>query len=387
MAGQGWSFDALDHGLDYQQNGLDDRNNYDHNYDDTYDNDYDHVQGATWADLEDAYELGEHWSSDTWNGPDTEHVADHNTAPAQPQYTSQHTPQHTSHTRAPPSSPPRHMNDGGHRPTNTHHAPAPYSRPDALPAAQSETTYRRASRDLASPYRPATFTDLPPQNPPSRSGIESFLRRPNQEEEARNNALNQSILDTNSQVIDSDSDDEDMPPRQRQAANTAANTVDLTQSPNISTTQQSRTRKRESSSEGGSAKKRIKQVVVDDDDDVFEDEAPSAEAELLQAQQADALKMQNTNKEDAVVKIGKRNCIICLENYTNATTAACGHIFCHECLSRALMASEKNNDRSGKGNCPACRKVINRKSAKEVIPIAFLKKSAFKTKGRQAHNK
>jgi hypothetical protein len=61
MAGEGWSFDALDHGLDYQQNGLDDRNNYDHNYDETYDNDYDHVQGATWADLEDAYELGEHW--------------------------------------------------------------------------------------------------------------------------------------------------------------------------------------------------------------------------------------------------------------------------------------------------------------------------------------
>jgi hypothetical protein len=51
-----------------------------------------------------------------------------------------------------------------------------------------------------------------------------------------------------------------------------------------------------------------------------------------------------------------------------------------------LMASEKNNDR-GKGNCPACRKVLNRKKANEVIPISFLKKSAFKTKGRQAHNK
>ena len=45
---------------------------------------------------------------------------------------------------------------------------------------------------------------------------------------------------------------------------------------------------------------------------------------MLQAQQADALKMQETSKEDAVVRIGKRNCIICLENYTNATTAACG---------------------------------------------------------------
>lgn len=61
MAGQGWSFDALDHGIDYQQNGLDDPNNFDHDYDDTYDNGYNDVQGATWADLEDTYEMGEHW--------------------------------------------------------------------------------------------------------------------------------------------------------------------------------------------------------------------------------------------------------------------------------------------------------------------------------------
>jgi hypothetical protein len=51
MAGQGWSFDALDHGVDMRQNGLDDSNNYDYNYDD--------VQGATWAD--DLEGLGEHW--------------------------------------------------------------------------------------------------------------------------------------------------------------------------------------------------------------------------------------------------------------------------------------------------------------------------------------
>lgn len=50
------------------------------------------------------------------------------------------------------------------------------------------------------------------------------------------------------------------------------------------------------------------------------------------------------------------------------------------------MASEKNNDR-GVGNCPACRKAINRKKANQVISINFLKKSAFKSKGRQAHNR
>jgi hypothetical protein len=56
----------------------------------------------------------------------------------------------------------------------------------------------------------------------------------------------------------------------------------------------------------------------------LEDEAPSADAELLQAQQRDALAMQETNKDEGAVKIGQRTCIICLENYTNATTAVCG---------------------------------------------------------------
>jgi hypothetical protein len=56
----------------------------------------------------------------------------------------------------------------------------------------------------------------------------------------------------------------------------------------------------------------------------LEDEAPSADAELLQAQQREALKMQETKKDDEPVKIGQRTCIICLENYTNATTAICG---------------------------------------------------------------
>ena len=58
----------------------------------------------------------------------------------------------------------------------------------------------------------------------------------------------------------------------------------------------------------------------------LEDEAPSADAELLQAQQREALKMQETKKDDEAVKIGQRTCIICLENYTNATTAICGKL-------------------------------------------------------------
>lgn len=122
-----------------------------------------------------------------------------------------------------------------------------------------------------------------------------------------------------------------MPPRRRPAAN--GSPVDLTQSPDMATasaSQQSRTRKRSSTSQGGdegSAKKRTKRTSmsaarVDVED--LEDEAPSADAELLQAQQREALKMQETKKDDEPVKIGQRTCIICLENYTNATTAICG---------------------------------------------------------------
>jgi len=206
---------------------------------------------------------------------------------------------------------------------------------DAPPAApHSETTNRRPSRDLTSPYRSATFTGLPPpQHPPSRSGFESFLRRPNQEEEDRNTSFNQSVLDGDSQVIHSDSDNDADNMARPSRSRPTGNHVDLTQSPGNSTTQQSRTRKRSSTSDGGasgSANKRARRssalakAVVVGDDEVFEDEAPSAEAELLRDQQAEALKMQESNKEEVAVKIGKRNCIICLENYTNATTAICG---------------------------------------------------------------
>ena len=108
-------------------------------------------------------------------------------------------------------------------------------------------------------------------------------------------------------------------------------------------------------------------------------ENPSAEEELQQKQTAELVQQQQSGQDDGPIKIGKRQCIICLEPYTNATTSHCGHVFCHECLTRALIASEKSSGR-GIGNCPACRKPINMK--KQMVPINFMKKSAFKTKGR-----
>lgn len=113
------------------------------------------------------------------------------------------------------------------------------------------------------------------------------------------------------------------------------------------------------------------------------EENPSAEDELVAAQQKQAIAQQQAEEEDTgPLKIGKRQCIICMEPYTDATVTHCGHIYCHECLTQALIAGEKNSDR-GVGNCPVCRKSVQRKRATQVIPLAFMKKSAFKSKGRR----
>lgn len=112
-------------------------------------------------------------------------------------------------------------------------------------------------------------------------------------------------------------------------------------------------------------------------------EAPSAEEELLQSQQEQTIKSQQADTEtNGPLKIGKRQCIICMENFTNATVTHCGHIYCHECLTQALKASEKNSHRGG-GNCPVCRKPVNRTKANQMIPISFMKKSAFEGKSRR----
>lgn len=106
-------------------------------------------------------------------------------------------------------------------------------------------------------------------------------------------------------------------------------------------------------------------------------EAPFAEEELLQAQQEEAIRAQQASSASSgPLRIGQRQCIICMENLTNATITHCGHIYCHECLYHALLAGEKASDRAI-GNCPVCRKPVSRKKANHMIPLSFMKKSAF----------
>ena len=267
-------------------------------------------------------------SSDTWNEPYAGHAA------------VQREPDHTSH--APPhfSSPPPQVNNELPR-VNTLVNPADYHDTfghlphDPLPA---DTDYRRPSRELPAPntYQPAEVRGTLPQishigesttrttTQPTIAGQQSYDHTPQQPY----------VNETDYQAIETDSENDDAAMssrRLRPAVNSSP--VDFTQSPNMATasaSQQSRTRKRSSTSNGGdegSAKKRTKRTSMSTarvDAEDLQDEAPSAEDELLQAQQREALKMQETNKDEEPVKIGQRTCIICLENYTNATTAICG---------------------------------------------------------------
>lgn len=265
-------------------------------------------------------------SSDTWNEPYPD--------------AGQREPDHTSHAPPPPSSPPsRHVNDAslqnnasadlGHYHNSSRQLPH-----EALPA---NTNHHALSRQTPTSNRYHPFLSRDPLPQPSHSR-ESFAPSTAQQSTPEQGTRTQTLQqqphshETDYQAVETDSDDDAvMPARRRPAVN--GSPVDLTQSPDMATatpSQQSRTRKRSSASQGadeGSAKKRTKRTSMSTariNAEDLQDEAPSAEDELLQAQQREALKMQETKKDDEPVKIGQRTCIICLENYTNATTAICG---------------------------------------------------------------
>jgi hypothetical protein len=200
----------------------------------------------------------------------------------------------------------------------------------------TNTSHRGPSRELPTPntHQPVVPRDsIQHTSHSGGSGTHTATQQPIPQQQTYIHTPQQPFAyEIDHQAIESDSDDDHdaMPPR-RPTVNDSP--VDLTQSPTIATasaSQQSRTRKRSSTSQGGddgSAKKRTKRTSMSTariDAEDPQDEAPSAEDELLQAQQPEALKMQETHKDEEAVKIGQRTCIICLENYTNATTAICG---------------------------------------------------------------
>jgi len=150
----------------------------------------------------------------------------------------------------------------------------------------------------------------------------------------------------------------------------------------------------------GSASQHIDLSFEDDDDDdrhggeEDDNEAPTAEQEMLEKERQELVKRQKEESGRAV-RINDLTCMICLERFTNMSVTHCGkwtltgifscaypntihfpgHIFCHECLTQALNASERSSD-NHVGSCPACRKPVKRGASarNQIIPLALMKK-------------
>lgn len=292
-------------------------------------------------------------------------------------------------------------------------------RPLPLP---SDATSSSASRPANPPTSaPARRPDLPRQAEPSNTTSRNFTAAPNHSTnwldptEARRSARQPHIpqpfatLEPNSPSAASSSDtDTDygididevltedeaagMPATNHfaQRRQPRASVVDLTNDPSSPPRPTTSTRKRsrdDSGQDRRSAKRSRRasnsaspkgQPAVEELD--LTNEAPSAEEELLQNQQQAAIAAQQSAADpDRPLRVGQRTCIICMEPYTNATVTACGHIYCHECLTQALIAGEKNSER-GVGNCPVCRKPVNRKKERQMVPVSFMTREAWKGK-------
>ncbi|CAK3862835.1 hypothetical protein DOTSEDRAFT_69481 [Lecanosticta acicola] len=265
-------------------------------------------------------------------------------------------------------------------------APPPSAVPDTTtnnftrPAAPN-ITRRSLVNTLSAFRRPLTTGSQSPRRPEIRTTFEP--QRPSPPRSPSSFAS-----DEFADLVDTSSEDDSVPLSRTMPASTRRNSrrgagmVDLT-ADNTSTSQAARGTKRKaeasSSAGGGPATKRRGSMKKQDVEEIdLAHDTPSGEEELLQQQRQDALKTQQAAMRDAgPQKIGKRQCIICLDNITNCTTTVCGHFYCHECLVSALNHAERSSDR-GVGTCPHCRKPLPRtKKANSIVPIQFMKKAQF----------
>ena len=62
-------------------------------------------------------------------------------------------------------------------------------------------------------------------------------------------------------------------------------------------------------------------------------------------------------------------CPLCLEPFDQPYVTACGHVFCHDCIT-GLINGDDNDDDDGKCDCPMCRKSVTMRSIKPAPPSA-----------------
>lgn len=232
--------------------------------------------------------------------------------------------------------------------------------------------HRHNNGTITRPARIRSVVDLEYDDPSTRSTAAAAVFTPASHDSHEFVTLE----DTDSD--DDDDDDDHMAPRRRRQPSAI---VDLTEGSPDPARQPKRKRSADNASSTGDARAKRRRASAEEIEEIdLSNEAPSVEEELLQAQQQEAIRVQQQALEDsAPQRIGKRQCIICLENFTNCTATACGHFFCHECLMQALIAAARNSDRQT-GSCPVCRKSLSHKKKGDVLPIAFMTKKEYDTR-------
>ncbi|OQD74825.1 hypothetical protein PENDEC_c009G04989 [Penicillium decumbens] len=86
-------------------------------------------------------------------------------------------------------------------------------------------------------------------------------------------------------------------------------------------------------------------------------------SKALAKQREDAIKaQQSTEEEKSGSVLSAYKCPVCLETPKDATSTACGHLFCHLCIVECLNSTEQRGDPSKqiRGTCPVCRKGITK---------------------------
>jgi hypothetical protein len=105
--------------------------------------------------------------------------------------------------------------------------------------------------------------------------------------------------------------------------------VDLTaESPPMTAASTSHDRKRErrvSTSTEGRSQKRKRPAGGGVEEIGLAEDATTAEEDVLRAQQIEAIRSQQVaDDDDGLQRIGQRQCVICMENFTNITATHCG---------------------------------------------------------------
>ncbi|KAJ6037028.1 hypothetical protein N7540_001307 [Penicillium herquei] len=110
--------------------------------------------------------------------------------------------------------------------------------------------------------------------------------------------------------------------------------------------------------------------------DLTEPEHISPLAKTLAKQREDAIKAQQPKDDTSDSLLGAYKCPVCMDTPENATSTACGHLFCHSCIIECLNRADEqrlDSTKQVRGTCPVCRKALTKNDAagprRSLIPL------------------